>query len=392
MVRSLRAPHARNGNDMPTERETAHLDALPREHPTPIVHAEIRTGSGGGLLLGFGAALLLAAGAMALVPRVMPGQAGLVQSLADLGVTSFPLFAAGILFTGLWLAVRTSREHSIAAQHAAMSAAPAIGALSERIVDLRDGFQGLRLEFVYVKDLVKTQIERQNEAANRDPSAEGMYRLAASLDQLGQRIERQVGAGQNEIREKLESLWSAIEISRQESRDGRIHLGDDDGPHEPHEPHEHHEHDETREDEPKVHHAEIVEHPLDHGDAHPEMSHDDAASRERLGILDLLDDLGRLLPKKSTAVVPARPLITSDAFEGVQDEGWERHQALAGPLPSIRIENPSEKSRVGGLLGSPDVHEPSDDLAIVRKLEELRSLLSDSRVRDALTSMDKIAD
>ena len=373
---------------MPTERETAHLDALPREHPTPIVHAEIRTGSGGGLLLGFGATLLLAAGAMALIPRMLPGQAELVRSLADLGLTSFPLFAAGILFTGLWLAVRTSREHSIAAQHAAMSAAPAIGALSDRIVDLRDGFQGLRLEFVYVKDLVKTQIERQNEAANRDPSAEGMYRLAASLDQLGQRIERQVGACQNEMREKLESLWSAIEISRHESRDGRIHLGEEG---DPHEAHEHHEHEETREDEPKVHHAEIVEHPLDHGDApEPEMSHDDAASRERLGILDLLDDLGRLLPKQSTAVVPVRPLITSDAFEGVQDEGWERTQALAGPLPSIRMENPGEKSRVGGLLASPDVHEPSDDLAIVRKLEELRSLLSDSRVRDALTSMDRI--
>jgi len=363
---------------MPTERETAHLDALPREHKTPFVHAEIRTGPSGGILIGAGATLLLAATAILLVPMLAPGQASIVRSLADFGVTPLPLFAAGMLFTGLWLAVRTSREHSIAAQHAALSAAPAIEALSERIVDLRDGFQGLRLEFVYVKDLLQAQIERHNQASQHDKSAEGMYRLAASLDQLGQRIEHQIGASQNELREKMESLWSAIEVSRHEHHDGRIHLGDDPAPHGPH--------------EEVVHEAEIVSHHRPAGDdAHTVVDHD-AASRERLGILDLLDDLGRLLPKKSAPAASAHPLITADAFEGVQDEGWDRHQALAGPLPSIRLEPAKEASRVGGLLAGPDVHEPSDDLAVVRKLEELRSLLADARVRDALTSMDRVDD
>jgi hypothetical protein len=366
--------------DMLTERENTHSDVQPRQFATPFVHAEVRSGPGGGLLIGAGAMLLLAATGMLLIPSLMPAQAWLVSGLADRGVTSLPLFAAGLLFTGLWLAVRTSREHSIAAQVAAMSAGPAIENLSERLVDLRDGIQGLRIEFVYVKDLVQAQIDRQNQASRTDTHAESIYRLAASLDQLGQRVEQQISASQHEVREKLESLWSAMEVARHAGHDGRIHLGGEEETH-----------GEPTEEAVELHGP--VEHPHHHdeGSHRVHSEHDEAASRERLGVLDLLDDLGRLLPKKSAASA-ATPLITSEAFEGVRDEGWERHQALAGPLPSIRLDAPSEASRVGDLLASEDVHEPSDDLAIVRKLEELRALLADSRVRDALTTMDRVED
>lgn len=362
---------------MSTERDTAYSDAQLREHTTPFVHAEVRTGPGGGLLIGAGATLLLAATAILLVPTVSPGHAWIVRSLADRGLSSLPLFAAGLLFTGLWLAVRTSREHSIASQVAAMSAGPAIENQSERILDLRDSLSGLRIEFVYLKDMVQAYIDRQNHSGQADSHAEGMYRLAASLDQLGQRVEQQIAASQHEMREKLEGLWSAIEISRHAGHDGRIHLGDDTGARGDHEfelqdPH----------GSPRRHDVR----------SHVILSdHDDDASRERLGVLDLLDDLGRLLPKKSSAAA-SHPMITADAFEGVQDEGWDRHQALAGPLPSIRLDTGSDLPRVGGLMAGEDITEPSDDLAIVRKLEELRALLADSRVRDALTTMDRLED
>lgn len=362
---------------MPTEREIAHSDAQPREPSAPFVHAEIRTGPGGGFLIGAGVMLLLAATAVLLVPTVSPGQAWIVRGLANRGLTSPPLFAAGLLFTGLWLAVRTSRVHSIAAQVAARSAGPAIENLSERIVDLRDGLQGLRIEFVYLKDIVQAQIDRQDHSAHTDSHAEGMYRLAASLDQLGLRVEKQISASQHEVNEKLEGLWSAIEVRRNEAHDGRIQLGDDSG-----------HHGDPASDAEDLHGASRRQ---DAGSQDSSSDHDAAASTERLGVLDLLDDLGRLLPKKS-APVGGHAMITADAFEGVQDEGWDRHQALAGPLPSLRLESGSELGRVGGLLAGEDIHEPSDDLAIVRKLEELRALLADSRVRDALTAMDRLED
>jgi hypothetical protein len=89
---------------------------------------------------------------------------------------------------------------------------------------------------------------------------------------------------------------------------------------------------------------------------------------------------------------PGTALITHEAFEGVQDEGWDRQEALAGPLPSLRLEGAKESGSAGELLAGEDAEGIYDDLAIVRKLEELRSLLADSRVREALTTMDQVED
>lgn len=317
------------------------------------MHAGVRTGPKGGFLLFAGAILLLAGMAIVLVPRVSPAHAWIVRSAAEFGLTSLPLIGAGILFTGLWLAVRTSREHSIAAQVAALSAGPAIASLSEKLTDLRDGLQGLRIEFVYLKDVIQREFERQqNQPATTDSSAEGMYRLAASLDQVGLRIEQQIGSSQIEMRERLDSLSSAIEVAQREGRDGRIHLNND---------------------------SRYVGDP----------AADASAPRERLGVLDMLDDLGRLLPKKAQPS-SGTPMINSDAFEGVQDEGWGRHSGPAAPLPSTLALDANDLGRAGALLAGDDIHEPSDDLAMIRKLEELRALLADSRVRDALTSMERV--
>lgn len=316
------------------------------------MHAGVRTGPSGGFLIFAGAVLLLAGAAILVVPIASPAHAWIVRSLAGYGLTSAPLFGAGILFTGLWLTVRTSREHSIAAQVAALSAGPAIASLSEKLTDLRDGLQGLRIEFVYLKDLIQREIERQTQAASADSSAEGMYRLAASLDQLGLHIEQRISSSQDEMRARLDNLASAIEIAQHEGRDGRIHLSGDSSP---------------------------VGDPAAYS----------SAPRERLGVLDMLDDLGRLLPKKAPASSET-PMITSDAFEGVQDEGWGRHAGPAAPLPSALRLADHEMGRAGELLAGDDIHEPTDDLAMIRKLEELRALLADSRVRDALTTLERV--
>ena len=83
-------------------------------------------------------------------------------------------------------------------------------------------------------------------------------------------------------------------------------------------------------------------------------------------------------------------MITSEAFEGVQDEGWDRHAGPAAALPSTLSLAAGDPGSAGELLASDDIPEPSDDLAMIRKLEELRALLSDSRVRDALSTMERV--
>jgi hypothetical protein len=374
---------------MPTEREHTHSEEAPREARGSMARAEIRPGPSGGFLIGAGATLLLAATGILLIPTLAPGQSWIVQSLAERGFTSLPFFAAGTLFTGLWLAVRTSRAHSIAAQYAAMSNVPVIEALAENIGGIREVLHGVRIEFVYLKDAIQSQIERQNAAPATDHHAEGMYRLAASLDQLGQRVEAQIGTTQRQVRESLESVTSAIEVLRHERHDGRIHLGDPEPEGAEPAPHADHEHG-------GHHHAGEAGHESPAGG-------ESLSSRGRLGVLDLLDDLGRMLPRKVThdpgtpliAKVthdPGTALITHEAFEGVQDEGWDRQEALAGPLPSLRLEGAKESGSAGELLAGEDAEGIYDDLAIVRKLEELRSLLADSRVREALTTMDQVED
>ena len=336
---------------MATERENAHSDALSEERSTPFGHAGVRTGPRGNLLFVIGALLLAAGAATMVVPSAVPQYAGIVRSMAGYGLTNVPLLGAGILFLGFWIAVRTSREHSIASQVAALSAGPAIANLSEKLTDLRDGLQGLRIEFVYLKDILQQEIERQSKPSNTD-SAEPMYRLAASLDQLGMRIEKRIGAGESELREKLESLASAIETVRQSGSDGGNRYGDE-----------------------SAHDGDIA------GDAsHP---------RNRLGVLDMLDDLGRLLPKKAAPAAATR-VIDSDAFEGVQDEGWGRHAGPAAPLPSTIAMDAHDLGKAGALLAGDDDHEPTDDLTMIKKLEELRALLADSRVRDALTTLERV--
>ena len=338
---------------------------------------------GEGLLIGAGLTLLLFGTATLLLPTVSPQHAWIVHRLAERGVATLPMFAAGVLVCGLWLAVRVSRDHSSAAQEAARSSAPVLESLNEEVVHLRDALQGLRIEFVYLKDNVQTVVERTAASENNDLQTHGIYRLAASLDQLGQRIEEHLGTNQREVLDTLGDLSTSIRMARLESRGEPIHLppGTDEDA------------EDYRGFDP-LGQDTIVFRGDDSEDLGP-TGHDHGTTafpdeRERLGVLDLLDDLGRLLPRGSTTT-RAVDEITPDAFEGVQDEGWERHDSPTAPLPSARSGDLFGFETAGGLLSEGHQRDEAER-AVVRKLEELRALLADDRVREALTDMERVKD
>ncbi len=118
---------------------------------------------------------------------------------------------------------------------------------------------------------------------------------------------------------------------------------------------------------------------------------DESARSTRLGLLDMLDDLGRILPRKTSPAVDRPslpPSIQTDPFEDVQDEGWEHAASIPGPMPTARTGDELRLPGAGELLGSGS--DSAADLSLGDKLAELRNLLADVRVREALASIERI--
>jgi hypothetical protein len=345
--------------DMPKEQE----NTQPNEETPQRAAPGTRVQSGGtaaeGWLLGAGTTMLLTGTAMLLVPTISPQYSWIVRSLATRGLTSVPLSAVGVLLCGLWLVVRTSRSHSIAAQEAAKASGPVLDKMAEEIAHLGDGLQGLRIELVYLKDAVQTQADLARSGSAGDSPADGMYRLAASLDQLGARVEERLNASHREICDKLHDLSTGIQSSQVRAVEELS--------------------------------ANVVESQsfqlMDPDQAVEGAGFDTTGQRERLGLLDLLDDLGRLLPRKASPDFN-RPAISAGAFEGARDEGWDHHASLGAPLPAVRSGDEIHLASAGELLGR-GLRPSSDESSVVKKLEELRSLLADDRVREALTAIGR---
>src|SRR6185295_12133343 len=93
----------------------------------------------------------------------------------------------------------------------------ALDTLSQQVAQIGDALQGIRIEFVYLKDALQTQLERVESSRSSDNAGDAVYRLAASLDQVGMRIEERVAATNREVAESVKALGTALETLRTES-------------------------------------------------------------------------------------------------------------------------------------------------------------------------------
>jgi len=340
---------------MSRDYDRSHTDEEAVRHEAVAAQTEVRGGASEFLLVGTGFAMLVTGVALAVLPTVMPTYGWMVHSLAARGVTSSPMLVGSFVLWGVWLAARASRSRARFVQEAASSTSPSIDKLASEIAHLGDGLQGLRIEFVYLKDALQSQ---QPAPAN-DAPADAMYRLAASLDQLGARVEGRLHASHSELHQALQGVAATIEALKAASLAAPTVV------------------------------VEATDHQGVEYAPHGEHAHDASTNGARLGLLDMLDDLGRLLPRKATSHV-VRPPAETDPFGQVQDEGWKHTPSIPGPLPTGREE--IRAAGPGELLAGGRVH-PSmdhDEEPLGDKLAELRDLLADERIREALASLERL--
>ncbi len=327
-----------------------------------------RTATGGGLLTTAGVLLVIGGGALAAVPTLVPQYAWAVKSAAHYGVTFGLLALSGIVLVGLGRVVRQVNKASAATEQ---NSSDDIQMLEHLVLDftkLRDGVQDLRHELAQVREVNTTILQTTvglGEAQNAEGKQDAIFRMAASLDQVGARIEHRLGTQGTALQDTLAELSNAIlathtlvaEIasssssstpanSRESAREPRART-------------------QQRATEPST---PVQESELD---VWVELDADEPRS---LGLLDTLDDLGQAQTKK-TSLNLERP-------RG-QDNGGQ-HQP--GPLPKIIRNQPSGASLLGRDAGD-GVRSTPRDTPVAEKIDQLKSLLSDARVRKALELM-----
>ncbi|MFN0244621.1 MAG: hypothetical protein ACKVWV_17175 [Planctomycetota bacterium] len=330
-----------------------------REHESQ--RPSTRGGGGGGLLSSIGVASILAGGALASLPWTAPEWSWLGGSASKYGVPPGALVLTGLVLYGLGSVARSTRN-AIAAGDEESDEMLILEQLVLDFTKLRDGIQDLRPELAGLKESAAELLRGQQEHAQAqagESQQDAIFRLAASLDQVGGRIEQRLTSLNTEIGSALTQVTSVITAAQ--SGGTRSH-----------------DHSPGSESHPVSYGRAVDATPMQ-GDGWVEI--DTGASRD-LGLLDSFDDQGQLhAPKVSLRV------------GGPHGENLERHDHV-GPLPHANARaarGPTSGSLLGRDAGdgvqrvSP--HRAAGESPVGEKLDQLKALLSDTRVRHALELM-----
>lgn len=336
-------------------------------------HTPPRAASGGGLLTATGVLLVIGGGLLAAVPTVVPEYAWAVKSAAQYGVTFGLIAFSGIVLVGLGRVVRQVNKASAATERNNSDDMLMLEHLVLDFTKLRDGVQDLRQELAQVREsntTIQQSVVGLGESQNAEGKQDAIFRMAASLDQVGARIEHRLGTQSTALQDALAELSNAIlathtlvtELASSTPSNPR------DGARESHREGNRESRARTpqRSPEPQAHAPESEL------DVWVELDADEPRS---LGLLDTLDDLGQTQSKK-TSLSLERP-------RG-QDAGVQ-----PGPLPKIIKSQTSGASLLGRDAGDGVRSTPRDtrEAPVGEKIDQLKSLLSDARVRKALELM-----
>src|SRR5262249_400029 len=155
-----------------------------------------------------------------------------------------------------------------------------------------------------------------NSNANADNPSDAVFRLAASLDQLGARLEERINSNHRELGQSVQGL--SQEFSKEVEALKAIASA-------------------PRPEPEKVPEKLIVHEPAESASTESsgtqdekakddDWDHEDSSRHSRLGLLDMLDDLGRILPRRTSPALErphVQPGAQTDAFVDIQDEGWK---------------------------------------------------------------------
>lgn len=345
-------------------------DADTNEHEVPTAKA-------GTVLLLLGALGLMIGGAgLVAVPLVARSYAWIVSGFAKHGVYGAPVALAGIVVLGLWIVARSrevaDRERAESAARDSQERAEdsqqalVLDQLASDLALTRGGMQELRVEFVYLKDLVQSaQRDGVDPTTGIDEAQAAIFRLAASMDQLGGRLEQRLKAQDSAVHEVMALLRSELSTTTNSLMDLRVRIeqGIQDASTSSVQTRTHADGEEDQMD-----FSEVDEIELESGyepapdDLHVEV---ELEQDNGLGLLDQLDDLGSPRRTKTSASIrPSIPRTNTYADLGL-DAGLDLDtgRRVPGALPSRRDAEADE---------------------VDEKLALLRALMSDPTVRHAL--------
>ena len=186
---------------------------IARESNSATKALDAAMGSGlfwmGAVVAGVGGALC------AFGPMILPAQAELFARVAARGITPGTLWCAAALMGSLAIFARAlgrnvevlgqKDDHGLLIEQVAMD-----------LAQTRSSMQELRVEFVYLKDHVANMgrdLPGQIASANESTTRDAMYRLAASLDQVGARLEQRIRTQHGTLEGTLKELQQALEAS-----------------------------------------------------------------------------------------------------------------------------------------------------------------------------------
>ncbi len=186
---------------------------LPGSEPSTQRRLDPSLGSNWLLVAGLGAAL---AGAfVGFGAKLVPDQAHLIQQISSRGVSAGVLWCSAAALLGLGLvARRIGRSLDLIADREEENFV--IEQLASDMAQSRASLQELRVEFIYLKDALGTlgrDLPARLSEASENSTRDAMYRLAASLDQVGARLEQRIRSQQGTLEDTLHELQSSLQMT-----------------------------------------------------------------------------------------------------------------------------------------------------------------------------------
>jgi hypothetical protein len=313
-------------------------------------HRRRSTGAAAFLLVGSAFALWGAAAAAVLMPRSMPEFAWIFKHAAKHGLTVGPLALCGMCLWGLALVVRTVARTRGDEQADESKERLRFDQLSGALTLVRDRVESSQALIARVQEIAQSaleiaQSEQSNAAAQNRQDA--IFRLAASLDQVGAHLDQRLQAQQAAVENMLQETTKSLVATRDEIKQLASSRAS------------------------SAPSNEIVGRAIDMKRSSSLRSTGADAFETSLGVLDTLDDFG---------VAQEAGNRTLSLREGPTGEN------PTAPLPrdASRPESGSNARRLSNGASERAQLGEGDEFSTRDKLELLRALMDDVRVREAL--------
>ena len=210
---------SKQGDSHGTAENDSTEGGAPRAHKrvTKTSARSTSPGSAGLLIQALGLGSLLAGAAVIALPKALPHQAWIAHSAASHGLSSGVLACGGLILLSIGGALRSLIKR-IASASESSNAELLLEQLAGDLAQMRVGVQDLRVELVYAKDSLAGIVEHQHaaeEAAAQAGSQEAIFRLAASLDQVGARLDQRIQHGHATLQRSVAEIQQALQSTHE---------------------------------------------------------------------------------------------------------------------------------------------------------------------------------